>query len=260
MFKPIKSRRTFEEAVEQIADAIRIGDVHVGDRLPSERALAAQMNISRPTLREALSLLVRAGAIEVRPGPGGGAFVKSDVIPLRLIRERSEMRVSEVAGVLEARRLFEPRVAQLAGLYATDDDFTEMQRIIELQQLVKTDNDHDRFLQLDTRFHLAIARATKNGTVVSLMKVLHLQLEIARDMAPRRQEEPEIAIALHERTLQAIKGGDPDAIDEAMDDHLAWLEGIWEQETGRARLRKTPDFLLPRAEHVTTAARLTARR
>jgi GntR family transcriptional regulator, transcriptional repressor for pyruvate dehydrogenase complex len=260
MFKPIQSRRTFEEAVEQIADAIRIGDFHVGDRLPSERTLAAEMRISRPTLREALSLLVQTGAVEVKSGPGGGAYVKSEMIPLRLIRERSEMRVSEVAEVLEARRLFEPRVAQLAGLYATEDDLVEMRRIIELQRARSGDRDHDRFVQLDTRFHLTIAKATQNETIVSLMKLLHTQLEIARDMAPRTQVEPKIAIGLHEGTLQAIKTGDPEMIDEAMDEHLAWLEGIWEQETGRARLRKPPDFLLPRSERAPIVKRPAAPR
>ena len=50
-FEPVSTRRTFEEAVEQIAEKVKSGDLHVGDRLPSERELAAQMRISRPTLR-----------------------------------------------------------------------------------------------------------------------------------------------------------------------------------------------------------------
>ena len=54
-FEPVSSRRTFEEAVEQIAERIKSGDLHVGDRLPSERELAGIMRISRPTLRSSLS-------------------------------------------------------------------------------------------------------------------------------------------------------------------------------------------------------------
>ena len=56
-FEPVSSRRTFEEAVEQIAERIKSGDLHVGDRLPSERELASIMRISRPTLREAVKTL-----------------------------------------------------------------------------------------------------------------------------------------------------------------------------------------------------------
>ncbi|MEO8450330.1 MAG: FCD domain-containing protein [Gemmatimonadota bacterium] len=243
MFQPVRTRRTFEEAVAQIADAIRAGDLKKGDRLPSERELVAQMAISRPTLREAIKVLVESGVVRVKPGPGGGMFVRSDLVPVDLVVERRELRVNEVAGVLEARRLFEPRVAQLAALYATDVDFEAMERTISLQREVI--GDRQRSLQLDLRFHLLMARATKNLTIVSLMRSLLKQLEIARDMAFRPRDESELAIAIHERTLKAIKLGDEDDIDGAMDEHMRFLERIWEEESGRRRLRTAPSFLAP---------------
>lgn len=246
LFRPVSTRRTFEEAVDQIAEAVRAGDLRVGDRLPSERDLAAQMRISRPTLREAIKILADATVIEVKPGPGGGMTIVSDVIPTDLVRRRTELRVGEVSGVLEARRVLEPRVAQLAGLYATAEDFEAMQRTIDLQG--QFSDDRDRFNQLDFRFHLRIARATKNATIVQLMRFLLQQLEIARDMAIRDPHYPEHAIPIHERTLAAIKSGDPDWIDQAMDEHLSFLEKVWEEESGRARLRRPPDFLLPVSE------------
>src|SRR5690349_7069380 len=97
VFEPVRNRRTFEEAVEQIADAIRAGDLKKGDRLPSERDLVRMMQISRPTLREAIKLLVDAGVVRVRPGPAGGMFVKTDLVPTDLLRERREVRVGQVA-------------------------------------------------------------------------------------------------------------------------------------------------------------------
>lgn len=250
-FKAVSGRRAFEEAVEQVADAIRVGDIHVGDRLPSERELSAQMGISRPTLREAIKVLVDAGLLDVKPGPGGGMYVKSELVPRGLVEERSELRIGEVFGILEARRLLEPRVAQLAGLYAAEDDYDAMQRSIDLQR--EHMGDRDRFIQLDTRFHMAIARATGNVTVISLMRQLIRRIEIARDIAIRVPHEPERAIGIHERTLAAIKTGDPELIDEAMDEHLSFLEKIWEEETGRPRMRKTPDFLIAREERVASA-------
>jgi len=80
------------------------------------------------------------------------------------------------------------------------------------------------------------------------MRFLLRQLEIARDMSLRDTHEPDWTIEIHERTLQAIMGGDPDEIDAAMDEHMSYLERMWEEESGRARLRKPPDFLLPRSE------------
>jgi len=252
VFTPVQTRRTFEEAAEQIADKVRIGALRVGDKLPGERALAAQMQISRPTLREAVKVLVDAGLLEVRRGPGGGMFVATDVVGVELVRHRSSLRLGEVAGVLEARRMLEPRVAQLAAVRATEDDFAALQRSIDsMRSLVDAGRalkQEDRFLQLDVQFHLALARASGNATVESLMRVLFRQLEIARDMAMHAPLVPDWTIEIHERTLAAVRAADFELIEAVMDEHLAQLEQIWERETGRWLVRPLPDFLQPVAE------------
>lgn len=229
--------------MEQIAEAIQAGDLQPGERLPSERTLARQMRISRPTLREAIRLLSDSGVVEVKPGPGGGMYVLSDHIPSGLLFKDVEFRISEVASVLEARRLLEPRVAQLAALRATESDFEAMQRTIDLQR--KQMADPERFLQLDLRFHTTIARATQNETVVELMRLLLRRLEVARQRALRTHDDPEEAIDIHVRTLKAIMSADPQAVEVAMDEHLSFLETRWQEETGRARLRTIPEFLIP---------------
>jgi len=251
-FEPVATRRTFEEAVQQIVEKVRSGDLHQGDRLPSERELAAQMQISRPTLREAVKVLTEANVLEVRRGQSGGIFVASELVPRELLKTRREIRVSEVAGVLEARRLVEPRVAQLAAVHAGEDDFAAMQATIDRQRELAGTPDflshEDLFLQLDLKFHMAMARATRNSTIVSLMRSLLRQLEIARDMAMHAPLVPDWTVEIHERTLAAIRGADFALIDEVMDEHLAQLEQIWERETGRGLVRPLPDFLQPVAE------------
>jgi GntR family transcriptional regulator, transcriptional repressor for pyruvate dehydrogenase complex len=251
-FGPVATRRTFEEAVEQIAEKVKSGDIHVGERLPSERELAAQMRISRPTLREAVKLLSEAGVLEVRRGQSGGIFVASELVPRELLQSSTEVRVGEVAGVLEARRLLEPRVAQLAAVHAGEEDFAAMQATIDRQRELAHQDDflrhEDLFLQLDLKFHLAMARSTRNSTVVSLMRSLFTRLEIARDMAVHAPLVPDWVIDIHERTLAAIRGHDFELIDSVMDEHLSQLEQIWERETGRGLVRPLPDFLQPVAE------------
>jgi DNA-binding FadR family transcriptional regulator len=249
VFGPVQTRRTFEEAAEQIADKVRIGHLRVGDKLPGERALAAQMQISRPTLREAVKVLVEAAVLEVRRGPGGGMFVATELVPMELLRQRSSLRLGEVAGVLEARRMIEPRVAQLAAVRATEDDFVSLQRSIDAMQALLDAGQalkrEDRFLQLDVQFHLTLARAAGNPTIEALMRVLFRQLEIARDMAMHLPLVPEWTIEVHERTLGAVRSGDLDDVDAVMDEHLNQLERTWEEETARALVRPLPDFLLP---------------
>ena len=147
------------------------------------------MRISRPTLREAVKTLTRPGCWEARQS--GGAFVASELVPRELLRTTTQIRVGEVAGVLEARRLLEPRVAQLAAVHAGEDDFAAMQATIERQRELAAAGDflkhEDLFLQLDLKFHLAMARASRNTTVVQLMRHLFKRLEIARDMAGTRR-------------------------------------------------------------------------
>ena len=237
MFTPVQTRRTFEEAADQIAEKVRTGELRTGDRLPGERSLAEQMQISRPTLREAVKVLVEAGVLEVRRGPGGGMYVATDVVPTDLVRHSASLRLAEIAAVLEARRMLEPRVAQLAAERATEEDFAAMERSIEAMRRIVDGGWHqrheDRFLQLDVQFHLALARASGNATVESLMRVLFRQLEIARDMAMHVPLIPEWTIGIHERTLAALRSGEPEEVEAVMDEHLGQLERTYEGEPDR---------------------------
>jgi DNA-binding FadR family transcriptional regulator len=259
-FVPVGARPTFEGAVAQIAERIRRGDLVEGDRLPTERDLAAAMEISRPTVREAVRVLSDAGVLTVKPGSSGGIYVTSSYVPLEApfepMRLKADLRPDEVAGVLEARRLLEPRVAQLASMNALEDDFSRLQAIIDAQRTLaesgeETKNLH-RFFQLDTQFHLRIAAATRNATVVLLMQLLQRQLEIVRGLFLR---EPPLAcwvIGVHEKTLAAIRSGDRQTIEIVMDEHLAALERGWERETGSVLVRPIPDFLRPIGERALT--------
>lgn len=248
-FTAVRTRRTFEEALEQIAERIRHGELSLGDQLPSERLLAAQMQISRPTVREALKVLADSGVLEVKPGSKGGAFVASDYIPRDVLQRRTDLRVAEIGGVLEARRLLEPQVAMLAAMHAREPDFEAMARTIDQQRRCAADQEgflrrEDRFLQLDLQFHLAMARATGNSTIVALMRSLVRRLEIARDMAVHEAATVDWVLDIHERTLAAIRKGDPERIYAVMDEHLAQLEDTWRRESGRARLRELPAPIL----------------
>ena len=124
--------------------------------------------------------------------------------------------------------MLEPRVAQLAAVRATEDDFAALQRSIDAMRALVDGGPalahEDRFLQLDVQFHLALARAAGNATVESLMRVLFRQLEIARDMAMHLPLVPEWTIGIHERTLAALRSGDLDEVEAVMDEHVGQLE------------------------------------
>lgn len=243
-FKPVEARGTVRQVVERIAEPIRLGRLRFGDRLPAERTLAQQLGVSRETVRKAVRVLVEAGVLEVISGKGSrsGIHVRSDLIPPELRHGPASFPIGEISGVLEARRLFEPRVAQLAGLLATEDDFGELQTVIDLQRELAAEP--QRVRDLDAPFHLALARSTHNATVVALMHTLFERLEVAKRFAIE-PGEAERAIDIHERTLSALMSRDLDAIERVMDAHLSILERAWERESGRALPRTVPEFLLP---------------
>ncbi len=239
MFDPVRTRRTFEEAVEQIADRVRLGELRTGDRLPSERDLAKLMQISRPTVREAIRVLAEAGVVAVKPGAGGGIFVASEVAPASLLARGSEERVDGIVVVLEARRAIEPQVAVLAGLRGTETDFGAMAATIERQRALLDDGGvlahEDGFLGLERQFHLAMARASGNPRLARIMSSLIRDLEIARDMAMHVPLVADWTIEIHERTLAAVRGGDRALIEEVMDEHLGRMEDTWATEIAQPR-------------------------
>lgn len=244
-FKPLETQGTVSRVVDRIAEPIRLGRLRFGDRLPSERALAAQLGVSRETIRKAVRTLADAGVLEVTSGKGSrsGIHVRSDLIPPELLHGSGALPIGEISGVLEARRAFEPRVAQLACLLATEEDFAVLEEIVDTQRRVAADP--QRVRDLDAAFHLALARATHNATVVALMQTLFQRLEVAKRFAIE-PGEAERAIEIHERTLTGLMSRDPNAIEVVMDEHLSILEQAWERESGRALPRRVPDFLLPR--------------
>lgn len=218
-FEPVRALRPFEEAAVQIVDAIRTGTLAIGERLPSERVLASQMEISRPTVREAIRLLVDAGVLEVRRGARGGAFVTSQDVPAP-----AELRAVDSAKVLEVRRILEPAIAQLAAVRAGPEDFAELRETIGL--LRESGDDPHRWFHLNTRFHLAMARSTGNELLVDLIDGLFRKLEVILEAMVADAGEPETTIAMHERTLAALEDGDPAAIAAVMDEHLDSVESI----------------------------------
>jgi GntR family transcriptional regulator, transcriptional repressor for pyruvate dehydrogenase complex len=242
LFEPVSTRRAFESVIGQIVDRIRAGELREGSILPGERALAARLQVSRPTVRLALEVLADAGVLEIRSGRSGGARVASIWIPEGLADgARAEPRADEIFKMLEARRAVEPQVAQLAAMRATEEDFQELRRCIELEasQL----GNWSRMVQADLLFHRQMWRMARNEDLEAMLVMLIDKLTIGLDMAMRTTTDQTEAVAIHERTLEALIRGDMGRIVAVMDEHMAYLEEICEDVLGRKRLREMPTFL-----------------
>ena len=122
---PVRTRSVASDVVGQIVDRVRSGELKVGDVLPGERVLAAQMDVSRPTVGAAMAGWPRP-ASQSRPGRQGNAEIISIWIPEGLHDSAGGSRRiggRRIFRVLEARKTLEPRIAQLAAFRATDEDY-----------------------------------------------------------------------------------------------------------------------------------------
>jgi GntR family transcriptional regulator, transcriptional repressor for pyruvate dehydrogenase complex len=245
IFVPVRTRLTFENVLDQIVDKIQSGLIGEGQFLPSERTLAEVMNVSRRTVREAVRVLSDTGVVKVLPGSSGGIQVASIWVPAELVLAKaSPLQPDQVFQVLEARRTLEPRIAQLAAVRAADEHFDAMRKSIELQRC--NQDDRHKVSLMNARFHRLLWRAAGNETLEGAMRLVYRQLEIVLDMTVRTPSDTERSISIHERTLDALMKGDTADVEEAMDEHMAYLENICESVLGRRRIRTLPDFLQTR--------------
>lgn len=183
--KIMKPHKTYQEVLKQINNLVIEGKLHPGDRLMGERELAAELGVSRTTLREALRTMEFLGLVEIKPG--GGTFIRdvqlNDVIsPLALALAVEPTRIEEL---WETRITLEVECAGLAALRASEED---LQRISDaLHDMHAQLGDLDAYAKADMRFHYRVAQASQNSMMNRLLQtfVVHI-LELIKKAGPLR--------------------------------------------------------------------------
>jgi GntR family transcriptional regulator, transcriptional repressor for pyruvate dehydrogenase complex len=227
VFRPIVGARAHEEVVDQITLGIRSGAFRVGERLPNIEALAAQLGVSKPTVGEALRVLAQEGLVETRRGINGGVTVLSDSVPRTLIRIAAGNREAGLRELLEARRPVEMEIARLAAVRASEEDFTRMQESIDRFAAYiaePAEGDPVQRLFLDYLFHYAMGYAARSDLLAYYQHQILQQLVDALHDYLLSEEDPEIVIELHDRTLTALRTRRLKRVDAAMDEHLQLIE------------------------------------
>src|SRR6187397_3301179 len=125
--EPVRTARTFEAAIEHLTEAIEHAGLRTGERLPNEGALAEQLGISKPTLRQALRVLELSGLVDVRRGKTGGIFVATDLVPAVALYSAVKLEERSAVDVLRARRVLERAVVLETVRRATTADFTAIE-------------------------------------------------------------------------------------------------------------------------------------
>jgi GntR family transcriptional repressor for pyruvate dehydrogenase complex len=217
----IKKNKVADLVIEQMQRMIASGQLREGEKLPNQSEFAAQLGVSRTSLREALHTLALLGAIEQRPGYG--TVIRSRV-PVAYADELTLPMIADEEATIElivARRLIEMANVRLAVQSATDKDVADMAVAIEeMSSALRGDRVRD-FMAKDMEFHYLIAKATHNQIMV------HLYLTIQRLIEQFMQETLEVLPGLvtrsqkfHRNIYDAILGGDEDRALESMRQHI----------------------------------------
>lgn len=221
LFAPVRSQTAFEETVERLGTAIKLGLLPPGAQLPPERELCARLGIARSTLRQALTALGQSGHLHAVRGRGGGTFVSerpppADPPSAELIAEWRDVCAWRLAVELGAAVLCAERAteAALAPLDAT---------VAELDGLL---DDFPAYRQADIRFHLGLAEACGSPRVLAAMTDAQGAMT---DLIAHIAHPPEVLDSSnlqHRRILSAIRDRDRAGAAQAVTEHLHGTEHI----------------------------------
>ena len=229
--RPVReSEGSTEQVVSYVRNLIERGELRPGDRLPAERDLAIHIGVSRPTVRAGLRALAAMGVVQSRHG--SGTFIPSG--PPSLGTEALSF-LAALHGftrdeMYEARRILEVGAAGLAAERATHEQIATLAE--EVAGMFASMDDPRVFLVHDINFHRAVAAASGNPIVASIVEMVSaLYYERRRDTAVRASDRDlKDAADMHRRIYQAIRGRDADAARSAMHTHLVQASAHQAQE------------------------------
>lgn len=249
IFTRIEHSRTADDVVGQVEMLILEGVVRSGDRLPGERELARQLDVSRPILREALKLLEARGLLVTRPGGTHVADVIGEVFapPVMDLIAANRKAASDY---LEYRRELEGIAAEFAARRATEDDRALLGSIMRRMEEAHARGDFEEEVAIDVEFHNAIGECAHNivllHTLRSCYRLLADGVFLSRTLIYRTPAAQEVLLGQHRTIYEAVVAGDADGARQAARDHIDFVEramneaernGEW-QRVSRLRLRQ----------------------
>src|SRR6266536_352246 len=212
------SAQTTEEVVARVSELIKSTRLEPGDRLPPERSLAKQLGVSRPSLRAGLRALASMGVLKSRQGAGtfvAGGPPTLDSEPLRLL---AALHGFSFDHMFETRSILEVGAAGLAAEHATSEQLATLAD--EIAEMYATLSDPQEYLVHDIRFHRAVAQASGNPTLATLVEMVSaVMYERRRETIDRAHDFSE-SLELHQQVYRAIRSRQPEEARAAMREHI----------------------------------------
>ncbi len=221
--QPLTALSRIDEITDRLVTAIAIGEYLPGSRLPSERDLAASLEVGRMTVRGALARLVDRGLLETQRGRGGGSFVREQwpASSTASVKRTLTARWESLQDTCEAVRRLHGTVARAAAENRDADDVIRLGRLVSDFRSAESGRDSQH---ADELLHLAIGEAARNATLQSVLFELESRISIVAPAhlwgSPDGMQEMEArALADHEALVGAIRDQNADLADAIAREH-----------------------------------------
>ena len=228
VLQPARGHMAFESCIEQLGSAIQLGVFREGSKLPSERELAERLNVSRATLREAVSALRAAGFVTTSRGRGGGTVVEPLENARPISRTSNKDRQEEIHDILVFRAVVEPGACSQAACTELSEESRELlcSCLAEFdQKLAPAD-----YRQADARLHLAIASVCGSPRLAKASSTIQTKIHDFLAEIPFLQTNIVSSDIQHRQIVQAILDGDAETARFVMEEHCgataALLKGL----------------------------------
>jgi DNA-binding FadR family transcriptional regulator len=221
VFSPIGREGLVEQAVRRLGEAIGLGLVEVGERLPPEAELAERFDIAPMTLRQALAILREAGYVETRRGRGGGTFVRRALPPRPARAAEVRLRrltVDDLRDLIDFRRLVAGASAAHAAERASAEEIGELRSLVEQMAAPPP---FGVFRRADSRFHLAVASASRSPRLTAAEASVQAEMGELLALIPHPPKALRLSNQQHRAILEAIARREPEAARELMESHVA---------------------------------------
>lgn len=226
MFETARQSKTTDIIIGQIRTAILEGRLSPGDRLPPEKQLGEQFQVSKQTLRESMRALEHMGLIDVRKGVGGGAFIVEvdEKVAARSLANYLYFKNLTIENLSECRRIMEPYAAARAAERISPSGLESLRRLNDSARQNFQEKNWDRVSRDEIAFHRLIARQTGNPILVLMLDFIETLLEDFKKILKPDVEFLESVLKAHEAIHASIADGNPQLAAEQMRAHVMDVE------------------------------------